>query len=290
MANTFITPSIIARLGLAQLQNNAVLASLCSRDWDSDFRGKQGDTITIRKPAVFEAEDFDEEAGVTVQDAVEDSTTVSLNKLANVTFAVTDKQMTLDVADFSAQLLMPAMDAIIAKIDGDLRDVLQDSASETASTSANNPSKGLIDARTLLSAAKLPSSERFAVLSPEQTGIALTDDLFVSANRAGATDGLREANIGRVFGLDTYESQSFGGSNAPGVAFHKSAVTLAVRPLDAPRGIASNQVAVESYKGLSLRTTYSWNSSLKRDEISVDCLYGVAATRPEGVVIVNLDD
>lgn len=297
MANDFITPSVIARLGLATLYNTTVLASLVWRDFDSSFTGKQGDTITIRKPAVFTAEEFNRSSGVTLQEVDEDSTTVVLNKVANVSFAVTDEEMTLDVDDFQNRLLNPALEAITQKIDGELAEALIDAAESAGgggtSTITSVPSDCLIDARSKLSRNKLPTQDRHAVLSPEGVGKALSDDLFVQADQSGSTDALREASIGRVFGIDTYESQVFGlGSGdkgvADGVAFHRSAVTLAVRPLEVPRGLPSNQVAVESYKGLSLRTTYDYNHSKKQDEVSVDVLYGIATTRKEGAVQLNM--
>lgn len=293
MANTFITPSVIARRGLATLYNNTVLSNLVWRDFDPDFTGKQGDTVTIRKPAVFSAESFNRSSGVTLQDATESSTTVVLNTIGNVSFAVTDEDMTLEVEDFENQLLVPAMEALIQKIDGELAEALIDAA-ETAggggtATMNSVASDAIIEARTNLGRGKLPTTDRHAVLSPEGAGVALADTLFVQADKSGATDGLREGSIGRVFGFDTYESQVFGlGSGdkgvADGVAFHRSAVTLAVRPLDVPRGLPADKVAVENYKGLSLRTTYSYNSAKKQDEVSCDILYGIATTRKEGAV------
>jgi len=293
MPNDFITPSVIARRGLATLYNTTVLGNLVWKDFDSSFTGKQGDTITIRKPAVFTAEEFSRSAGVTIQAADEDSTTVQLSKIANVSFAVTDEEMTLEVEDFENQLLVPAMEAIIQKVDGDLAEALIDAAEGSGgggtATMNSVASDAVIEARTTLGRNKLPTSDRHAVLSPEGAGVALADDLFVEADKSGATDALREGSIGRVFGFDTYESQVFGlGAGdrgvADGVAFHRSAVTLAVRPLDVPRGLPSDKVAVENFKGLSLRTTYSYNSAKKQDEISIDCLFGVAATRPAGAV------
>lgn len=293
MPNDFITPSVIARRGLATLYNTTVLGNLVWRDFDPDFTGKQGDTVTIRKPAVFTAEEFNRSAGVTIQAADEDSTTVALNKIANVSFAVTDEEMTLEVEDFENQLLVPAMEAIVQKVDGDLAEALIDAAEGAGgggtATMNSVASDAVIEARTALGRNKLPTSDRHAVLSPEGAGVALADDLFVEADKSGATDALREGSIGRVFGFDTYESQVFGlGSGdkgvADGVAFHRSAVTLAVRPLDVPRGLPSDKVAVENYKGLSLRTTYSYNSSKKQDEVSCDLLYGIASTRPSGAV------
>lgn len=288
MANTFITPSVIASRGLATLYNSTVLGNLVWRDFDPDFTGKQGDTVTIRKPAIFTAEEFDRDSGVEYQDATEDSTDVSLDTVANVSFEVTDEQMTLDISDFENQLLVPAMEAIVQKVDGDLAAALLAAAQAESqvSTLSSVASDAVIGARTILSDNKFPTSDRYAVFSPAGTGVALSDELFVQANKSGSTDALREANLGRVFGIDTYESQVF--TNGGGIAFHKSAVTLAVRPLGAPRGLPSNQVAVESYKGLSLRTTYAYDHSRKSDLVSCDLLYGIADTRPEGAVEVDL--
>lgn len=299
MSNTIITPSVIARRALATLYNTTVLAGLVWRDWDGDFTAKQGDTVTVRKPATFTAEEFDAEAGITIQDAVESSDTIVLDKIANVSWAVTDKEMTLTIEDFAAQFLTPAAEAIVQKVDGDLAELLVDTAEGVGGGGTVNKGVGavasvaMIDAREVLARNKLPVNDRHAVFSPEGTSECLLDPLFVQAERSGSTDALREANLGRVFGFDTYESQVFGyGSGdrgqADGVAFHREAVCLATRPLATPRGIAPNQVAVESFKGLTLRTIYDYNHNKKRDEVSIDLLYGVKALRKAGVVQLNM--
>lgn len=296
MPNVFITPTVIARTGLATLYNTMVLAGLVWRDFDGDFAGKQGDTITIRKPAVFEVEEFDRAQGITLQDAVEDSMPLTLDTIANVSFPVTDEQMTLEISDFSGQLLTPAMEAIAQKIDADLAELLVDTAAAAgnlATAAPNVANSAFRAARAILSRERAPLTERYAVLSPEGTSAALGDDLLISANRSGSTDGLREANIGRMLGFDTYESQVFGEGagdrgSADGVAFHRSAVTLATRPLQQPKGLAPNQVAVTNYKSLSLRVVYAYNNTYKQDEVSIDVLYGTGVTRPEFAVEIDL--
>lgn len=296
MPNTFITPSVIARTGLATLYNTMVLAGLVWRDFDSDFTGKQGDTVTIRKPAVFEVEEFDRAQGITLQDVVEDSTDVTLDTIANVSFAVTDEQMTLEISDFSEQLLTPAMTAIAQKIDGDLAEALVDAASaagQLASAAPTAANAAFRAARAKLSRNKFPPSERYAVLSPEGTSAALGDDLLISVNRSGSPDGLREASIGRLLGFDTYESQVFGEGpgdkgQADGVAFHRSAVALASRTLALPMGVGSDQAAVENYRGLALRVVKDYDINKKQDVISVDFLMGVKAVRPSLAVALDL--
>ncbi|MFE0517319.1 P22 phage major capsid protein family protein, partial [Streptomyces sp. NPDC058964] len=73
MANTFLTPDLIATRALATLYDTTVMAQLVHRDYDSDFRGRVGDTVTVRKPAVFTAQEFNRSTGIQPQDAVEGS-------------------------------------------------------------------------------------------------------------------------------------------------------------------------------------------------------------------------
>ena len=296
MPNELITPSTVARVGLATLYNTTVMGGLVWRDFDEAFTGKQGDTITIRRPAVFEALDFNRATGIVLQDIDEDAVPLKLDHLADVSFPVTAEELTLSIDDFSARLLTPAMEAIVQKVDAALGEAAVDAATGPGGGGTvsmdTDASDAMIDAREVLTTNKLPATGRYAVLSPAATSEALRDDLFVQADQSGSTDALREANIGRVFGIDTYESQTFGQGpgdvgEADGVAFHRSAITLASRALQAPMGVSSAQVAVESYKGLTLRVVYDYDVKFKQDVISVDFLYGTAATRPEGAVALD---
>jgi hypothetical protein len=298
VANTFIKPTVIAARGIATLYNAILLAGLVWRDFDADFRGKQGDTITIRKPAVFTATEFNRSTRTTSwQDATEDSTTLTLDKLAHVPFHVTDEQMTLEISDFQQQLLNPAMEALAQKIDADLAEAGIDAAEGaggggTVTIASNDPNWVFRKAREKLQRNKLPVTDRYAVLSPEAETSALGDLTFLQADHAGSTDALREAIIGRAFGFATYGSQTFGygpgdRGEADGLAFHQSALVLAARPLQQPRGIPSDQYSVANYKSLSLRVIYSYDHDAKQDQVTVDVLYGVKATRPEGCVQLN---
>ncbi len=295
--NTFITPTVIARTGLATLYNTIVLAQLVWRDFDGEFAAKVGRVVNIRKPAVFTAEEFDREKGTQTQEIEEDEAAVKLDKIANVTVAVTDEEMTLDIEDFSMQILEPMMEAIAQKIDADLATELVQAArtaGQVAGMSENSEGNVVANtayskAREILTRQKFPKANRNAALSPEGVTEVLTDKLLVAANEAGTTDALREAAIGRIYGVDNYETQEFGDGpgvkgEADGVAFHKTAVALVVRPLVQPKGLAPNQVAIENFKSLSLRTTYAYNQAKKQDEVSTDLLYGIETLYENGAV------
>ncbi len=112
MGNTFLTPNIVAKEALMVLESNLTMANLVHRDFDDEF-AQVGDTISIRKPARFTAKNF---TGTTeAQNITEGSVAVKMDRFRDVTVNVTAKQMTLDIKDFSEQVVKPAMSAIMCK-------------------------------------------------------------------------------------------------------------------------------------------------------------------------------
>jgi len=294
---TLITPSVVASSALATLYNTTVLLPLVNRDYDSEFQGKQGDTITVRTPASFTVNEFSRAAGIVLQDPVEGSFTVTLDKLLDVSFPITTEELTLRLDRFEERLLNPAVEAISQDVDGRLAEKLVDAAEGAGGggtatgtgTSLGERHKAFRTARRILSRNKLPFLGRVAVLSPEGVEAVTSDQLVLQANTSASTEALREGSIGRLGGFDTYESQVFGqGANdkgqADGVAFHRSAVAAVTRTLERPMGVAASQVAVENYKGLGLRVVKEYDVNKKQDVISIDTLIGVSTIRAAAAV------
>lgn len=298
MANTLLTPDVIARAALANLYENTVMAGLVHRDYDDEFQNV-GDTITIRKPTKFTANEYDRASGIQVQNATETGVSLSLNHFADVSFAVTSEDLTLNITDFSEQLLAPAMEAISQKIDRDLlllRDDVVQEVGQVAGDNAypwDNP-RVAIDAGRVLTQANVPASERRLVVGPLTAANWLGDDLFNRADARGDTMGLQEANLGRrVFGFDPYQTQNIS-VPAPGVgisttevglAFHRTALALAFRPLALPRG--AQNAAIANYKGFGLRVVYDYDINKKQDVVSVDCLYGTKVLDADRAVVIK---
>jgi hypothetical protein len=309
---TFLTMTQVANRALATLVNDSVLIGLVSRDYDAAFAGKMGDTVNVRVPMVFTATRFNRGTGIQLQNPAEDTFPVVLDEIADVSFAVTSEDLTLTIDSFSERLLQPAMQAIVEQVEGDITEELVDAANQVANPGATNdypakqagggvvatpdsdhPSKVLIPARTKLGRAKIPTLNRYAIFSPEASGVVIGDPTMHEADKRGDTDGLREAAIGRKFGFDSYESNYLGyGSGdkgqADGVAFHRDAITLATRTLELPLGKIGAQAAVAQYKGLGLRVVYDYDITYKQTVCSVDFLYGTRAVRPQAAVELNL--
>ena len=285
MANTILTPDIIAREALMVLRNNAVMANLVHRDYSEDFVGAVGDTITVRKPATFVANEYN--GSINVQDATETAVPVVMNKHLDVSFAVTAKQMTMDIADFSKQLLVPAMQAFADKVDKLLIALESEATSRHAHTDGAIAPADLIAARKFLTENAAPLADRRFVVGATAEADLLGNELFVSAEKIGDNGtALREASLGRKFGMDCYVDQNIAknGNYTPSIAFHKNAMALVTRPLALPNGAA--KAAIVNYDGFGLRVVYDYDMNTKTDTISIDMLCGVKLLDDKLIAVV----
>ena len=273
MANTILTPDIIAREALMVLRNNAVMANLVHRDYSDDFAAV-GDTITIRKPATFVAKEYN--GSIDVQDATETGVEVKIDKHLDVSFGVTSKEMALDIADFSKQFLVPAMQAFADKVDKYLIDLEASATNRVPHADGAIAPKDMIEARKHLTQNAAPLADRRFVVGATAEADLLNSELFVSADKVGDEGtALREASLGRKFGMDCYVDQNIGAADGytPSIAFHKNAMALVTRPLALPQGAA--KAAIVNYDGFGLRVVYGYDMNTKKDTVSIDMICGV---------------
>jgi hypothetical protein len=209
MSNTFLTPSVIAKEALMVLKNNLVFGGLVHRDYSDEFSAKIGDTVTIRKPATFVANEFVEADGISVQTATEGSTTVKLDKHLDVSFEITSKELSLSLQDFSEQVLQPAMSAFGQKIDSYVAALYKD-IPYVAGTAGTTPATAAAIANSgkVLNINKAPMLGRNMVIDPEAQASLIVLDSFMEVDKAGTSQALREANLGRLLGFDTYMDQN----------------------------------------------------------------------------------
>jgi len=208
--NTFLTPSIIAKEAMMQLRANTVMAGLVHRDYAKEFVAGVGDTVTIRKPATFEAKEFNRSKGIEIQDATEGSDSIKLDKLLDVSFEVTAEQLTMDIASFSSQLLQPAMQSFAQKIDLYLLGLYKNipATSGKAGTTPNSIT-AITDARQVLNENKVPLTNRRLVIDPAAENGFLQIPTFHEAEKIGDNGtALREASLGRKFGFDIFTDQN----------------------------------------------------------------------------------
>lgn len=211
MANTFLTPSIVANEALMVLESQLTMANLVHRDYDKEF-ASVGDTITIRKPAKFAAKNF--VSTTSAQDVTEGSTTVKLDRFRDVTVAVTSKEMALDIKDFSAQIVAPALSAIAQAVDQDLLAVGIQLAAKTATVSQTPILSDIAGVGKALDQSKAPKQNRRLVLPADILYKYNTLDNFAKQCYKGDSQALKDSEIGKIYSCETYSSENCPQSSA----------------------------------------------------------------------------
>ena len=205
MANTLLTPTIIAKEAIIALENNMVLGNLVHRAYSSEFQSV-GATVNIRKPTTFTASVW--ASTIAVQAAAESTVQVALNTLFDVSFEVTSQELTHDIADFSEQFIQPAMRAHAQVVDSSLAALYADVSGNrpVSSTPAVSDITGI---GAVLHVQKVPMADRRLVMHPISEASYMALDAFLHAEkRADGGKALRDASMGRVLGFDCYMDQN----------------------------------------------------------------------------------
>lgn len=206
MPNTILTPDIIAKEALMQLEANLVMAGLVHRDYSKEFVNV-GDTITIRKPSKFVAKNF--LGTVEEQNLSEGSVPVKMDRYRDITVPVTSKEMTLDISNFSEQVVQPAMKAIAQAVDEDILAVGIQNAGNKVAVSSTPKLQDLANIGKALDKSKAPRDNmRHLVLGVDTTYKYNTLTEFTDISASGSSEALRNAEIGKAYTMNTYMSQN----------------------------------------------------------------------------------
>ena len=203
---TYITPTVIAKLGIIALLNNWKFAGLVHRDYSKEFK-KIGDSVTIKKPNTFTVVEFDGDLAGEWQEPEETSVVVPMDKILTVPIQVTASDLTLKINDFYGRIIEPALQALAQDVDQRLAGLYVD-IPYFKNTDGTTAVSNLLDARKIQSDNKVPMDRRYAIMSPLTTAALLGLDAFRALDKTGDTKGLREASLGRIFGYDFYENQN----------------------------------------------------------------------------------
>ena len=206
MATTLITPVVVAKESLIALENNMVTGSLCYRTYSKEYKSI-GATVVIRKPASFTATAFTSTVGYST--ITESSVAVVLDRHWDVSFEVTTQELSLDIVDFSEQLIQPAMRAIAQAVDSDICSRSATAIAGYYPVTSTPAVSDIAGVEAVLDVLKAPLTDRRLVLHAITKSAYLSLDAFLNADKRGdGGQALRTAEIGRVLGFDTYMDQN----------------------------------------------------------------------------------
>lgn len=210
MSNSTLTVDVIAKEALNILDNELVMAKQVHRGLEDEFDKKVngynvGETVSIRRPTDFTVRDG---AVANVQDVVEGTTSITVNKQKGVDFAFTSKDLTLNIKDLSERVIKPAMVQLANQVDADLMALYKFVPNwvGTAGQTINSYTDFALAPQRLDEYAVMQDG-RTAVLSPaDHWGLLGSQTaLYMQDVAKGA---YRKGSLGQIGGVDTFMSQN----------------------------------------------------------------------------------
>lgn len=276
----------VVRTALGVLERQLVLPRLVWRDAGGDFRGAEGDTITIRVPAYSKAKKRTLRA-VQTKDAsnlVQRAVAVTLTDNLYNRVPITSEELTLDIERFEEDIVEPVVSGIARSIEDEVVAEMQGANYEnTATVNEDNPWDSIVDARRYLNDSNVPMSGRALVVGSELEAVLLKADQFVKVNEAGSDSALREAQIGRLAGMPVYTVPALDPDE--GYAFHQTAFVLGLQAPFVPAGVAWGQV--DTWEGFAIRVARAVAEETLVEHFHADVYVGTNHVIDEGTIDEN---
>jgi hypothetical protein len=205
MANALITPTIIAREALAQLDNNLVVAKTVYRDYDREYR-KNGDTVNVRRPVNFTVTDG---AVASVQDVEEANFALQMNSQKHVAWKFSSKDLTLTIDEYSERYIKPAMIQLANKVDMDLLGLYSQVNNWVGTAGQDiNSFADFAKGPERLDTLAVPSDSRFAVLSPADYWAMVGSQTSLSSSDRLVESAYERSRLGRIGGVEVLMAQN----------------------------------------------------------------------------------
>lgn len=204
MPNALLTPTVIAKEALMQLENNLVMAKLVHRDYKNEFV-KIGSSVSIRRPVKFLVTDG---ATRSNQDVEEGNTSLTIDKRKHVSWKFSTQDLTLTIEQYSQRYVQPAMIALANQVDRDVLSLYSSIWNWVGTPGQKVDSfADLAKAPERLDEMAVPTDMRRAVLSPADSW-AMVGNLTGLQLQKDSNQAYRKGLLGTVASLDTYMDQN----------------------------------------------------------------------------------
>lgn len=279
MANTFYTAEQVAKVAVAMATQDSYLGALVNRNFENDLLGGggKGRTVNVRIPSALIARSrgIDDITTNIVLDSLTESTVpVTLGEHIYNAVALSEGDLSLNLENFSKQVLAPQVDAVVDAVEEEVATALRGITLDTSiAWDAANPVATFTKIRQELRKRGVPQTGLNVVVGTNVYAALLDAKAITDASESGSTAALRDGNVGQIRGFQIVESTRVDDDEI--VAFHRDAFTLAVRAPIVPAGASFGQSV--SQGGYSLRYLRDYDVMKTVDRSMVSTFAGVAA-------------
>ncbi|WIE76548.1 P22 phage major capsid protein family protein [Curtobacterium sp. MCSS17_007] len=280
MANSF-NPNYdarqIAEVAMALYRDNARLASLVAVYDESKFQTGNGNTVYLTVPGALTAHSrgLDDVTNAIVLDAINETREpITLDVHAYSAVALSEADLSLEIGDFSAQVLAPQVDAVSDKIETAVANVIAGIDPEDGvSFNASNPVTLFTKGRSILRARGVDvAAEDLVAIVGSNVADALLDSGMLDYQATGTEDSLRTGALGTIRGFQTVESGRVDDDEV--VFMTASGIALAVRAPEVPAGAPFGALVQDPNTGMSLRYLRDYDVNTTRDRSLVSTFVG----------------
>lgn len=269
-------PELVAEIGIKQLQREIVLPGLVWTNPLTNFGGSKNDTITVRIQAITTANRRDlrsTDRSVVASDLVEHSIAVTLDKHIYAALKFTDEQRTLDIYDYTEQVIKPQVSAVAYELEDYIAELIESAPyEETLLIDPADTVPAFISADQRLGENFVPQNDRVLVVGSSVAAALAKDHQFRHADWSGdqANTALRDAHVGRLAGMDVIKSLAIAPDKA--YVWHRTAFILATRAPVVPEGARVG--ASYAVGGTALRWLADYDYSQLGDRTLLDVFAG----------------
>ena len=204
MANALITPNVIAKEALAQLENNLVMGNSVHREYKKEFV-KVGTSVSIRKPVKF----YTADGAVRInQDVEEANTSIAIDQRKHVSWKFSTQDLTLTIEDYSERYIKPAAITLAQTIDAkgyDLYKKVWNQVGTPGTVPGTYAEVSPVAQR--LDEMAVPSEHRYLALNPA-AHYKIAGDQVGLQNPAMIKTAYEQAQIGRIAAMDAFSAQN----------------------------------------------------------------------------------
>lgn len=245
--------------------------------------GNNGDTVTVPLVPSFSAKDYTPGSDITKNNVTQETVNLVLNKSKNVTFLLTDRELSLTLYELRETYAKPAMEALLAQVNTDIVTVMSGASSNADITfSSSIGATAVRSAKKKLDGQKVAQGRKLIIPSDYANDL-LEDSEFKSLENLATPEILRDGIISKRYGFDIKMNHAM---SAAGYAFHPSAVAFAARPYKEPEAGTGAKAAIGSYKGLPIRIVVKYTDELVL-QVQFDILYGAKLIKGSRIVKIT---
>lgn len=272
----------IAQMSLPFFMRKLAPLRAISTDFSTEYHQK-GDNVTTRVASARTAADFSGGYYGAIADGTLTSKTITLNTFYGDGVKFHDLERAKSAVNLINEFIMPGVDAIGAKIFGDLWNLVNDTnwpavSHESVIAAADFDRVDLATIATNLTINKCPKMPRFGLMNPTYYGKLVEDSL--DASKVGTSDPLVNHEILRAAGFDIYESTECDANGINLAAFfgHPSALLLAAALPEPERELAVG-LEIEDFVipdlGLPVQMRRWYDNNTGNACMTMTVLYGV---------------